>query len=184
MSSSGSQTTGSFLRHADGRPSELRDAIAKGDCAQAARLIAAGTDPLLPDSPGRPLLDPERVEPEVLHRIRQEYLRLPSAPDQLEADEGPTIETLRTDGIVKLEGLVDSAELSKLRSEFAQFMRQMALARATKIVTLRKWSHRYDQEHYWHKRQRSYVTNDALRRVPSILSLSGLREIVRVADRF
>lgn len=135
----------------------------------AARLLARGASHDRKDARGRRPLDPANVDPETLHRIRQELRRTPLLPDdRLALDFGPRgapwLEQLRREGIVQIPGLVPPAELASMQREFEGFVEvldhERALGRGDKRA--------YDEEEHWWPDDRAYITNNAFKHSPSL----------------
>ncbi|NNL68249.1 MAG: hypothetical protein HKP30_18515, partial [Myxococcales bacterium] len=119
---------------------------------------------------GHGALDPAFFDLEALHRIRQEYQRLPRPPfDDETRLRGPAAESvaaLRRDGIVRLPGFVPPVTLRRLRRDSARWLLRMRLARLLRPQGIRK-AH-YDSREYWRPTHRAYVTNDALAESPAL----------------
>ncbi len=156
---------------ADGNTA-LHMAVKNGKLQIAAILLQRGADWTLKNAEGRTALDPELVGLETLHRIRQEYQRLAEPP--YDGAEPPSdrvasyISSLERDGILKVSGLLDSGQLARLREDFTQRIRKLRLA--STFLPAKRYFH-YDQEEYWDRKRRSYVTNDALAISPGLLTL-------------
>lgn len=150
--------------------SALHDAVRRGEHRRAATLLAEGADPDACDASGHGALDPAFTDLDTLHRIRQEYQRLPRAPygdaTRLEGPASDLVQALRRDGIVKLPGFVPATELRRLRHDFSRWLRRMRLARLLRPGSVRKGH--YDSRAYWHAKHRAYVTNDALAESPTL----------------
>jgi hypothetical protein len=135
----------------------------------AALLLARGASHDLVDARGRRPLDPTNVDPETLHRIRQELRRTPRIPDDPRAlafgpAGDPWLAQLRRDGIVRIPGLVPPELLASMQREFEDFVgvldRERALGRADKAS--------YDEEEHWWPDDRAYVTNNAFKHSSSL----------------
>jgi hypothetical protein len=157
---------------------DLRNALGQTALHVAARcsrveaavlLLARGASHDLVDARGRRPLDPTNVDPETLHRIRQQLRRTPRIPDDPRALVfGPTgdpwLAQLRRDGIVRIPGLVPPELLASMQREFEGFVgvldRERALGRADKAS--------YDEEEHWWPDDRAYITNNAFKHSSSL----------------
>lgn len=159
--------------------SSLHEAVGRGECLRAARLLADGADPARRDAAGHRALDPAFAGLDVLHRIRQEYQRLPLPPYDGADDPDPTLQALSRDGIVHVPGLVPGEALRRLQSEFPRFVRRLRLTRH-----FRRGTPHYDERQYWQPQHRSYVSNDALAHLPSLLAVCCDSSIPALAHRY
>ena len=176
----------------DGEPSRvgadgntpLHQAVKNGRFQVAAALLLGGADWTLRNAEGKTALDLEFASLPALHRIRQEYQRLPVAPYDRSsapcADVESYVSQLERDGILKVSGLVGSEQLAQMQSDFGRLVGRLDLAR---MLFRKRFSH-YDQEEYWHAEHRSYVTNDALACSAGLLSLCCDPVVIETANHY
>lgn len=107
---------------------------------------------------GRPLSQ-DFTTLESLHAIRQHYQRLPLAPYKhsvpISSDVAHCVTRLQEDGFIKLSDFLKPGELIRLRSDFACFMRNLKFKRLFGCASYRH----YDDEEYWSRHDRIFVTN-------------------------
>ena len=149
--------------------SALHVAARCGRVDAAALLLARGASHALIDARGRRPLDAANVDPETLHRIRQQLRRTASIPDDPRAlafgpAPDPWLAQLRRDGIVRIPGLVPPALLASMQGEFEGFVATLDRARA--LGHADKAS--YDEEEHWWPDDRAYITNNAFKHAPSL----------------
>jgi GT2 family glycosyltransferase len=161
------------LRACDGRGGEtpLHAAVRARRYAEAATLLAHGADWKVPNDEGKKPLEIGFTDLDTLHRIRQEYQRLPLAADAQTAasDERvrSAVQALARDGVLRLEGYIDPERLRRLQRDFNRFVRGLRTAR---LFGLKRFHH-YDEREHWRSEHRAYVTNDAIRHSAALLEL-------------
>lgn len=156
----------------------LRIAATANQPRVAALLLAHGADPETAAPDGAAALSADAIETETLHRIRQHYHRLDRDPGQARPDVPPALrasaEQLRNDGIVRLEGLLDDATLTRMRADFDSFVRRLN----TRILRGAGMFRHYDEEeHYW-PRDRAYVSNNAFRHSAALARFCGRSDLL------
>lgn len=162
----------------------LHEAVKNGNAQIAAMLLQAGADWTLKNAEGRTALDPVFASLPTLHRIRQEYQRLPVPPYDVatapSAEASSYAKQLERDGILKVSGLVDTQQLTQMQADFDRFVRKLKRAR---LFFRNRFSH-YDQEEYWQPQHRAYVTNDALACSAGLLALCCNPIVVETANHY
>ena len=166
--------TGSSPATAEGphtaKQSPLHEAVRRGWCAEAAKLLAHGADWKARNVEGQAPLELEFTDLDTLHRIRQEYQRLPLAvAGAVASDEriGPAVQALERDGMLRVEGFIEPERLRRLQRDFNRFVRRLRVAR---LFGLKRYGH-YDEREHWRPRHRAYVTNDAICHSAALLEL-------------
>jgi len=155
----------------------LHLAVKQRDARLAALLLAKGADYRCADAQGRAPLDPVLAGVELLHRIRQEYHRLPdvsaAATASPSAEDAGHIRTLGAHGIVHIAGFLEPAVLGRLQHEFPAFVRRLRMREAMRRLLRRQRAGvHYDEEEYWIPGERMYSTNNAFGYSPALLELS------------
>jgi len=161
----------------------LHEAVRGGHCRLAALLLAHGADPWLTNAAGAAALSTDFAELPTLHRIRQEYQRLPRPPyDADPAGDGvrSTLARLRRDGLVRVSGLLEPGELRRLQRDFRSCVRRLRLAQLFR----RGIRQHYDQAEYWYPARRSFVTNDAFKHSPTLLRISCDSRFAELAGHY
>lgn len=164
----------------------LHDAVRHGQTTLAASLLAEGTDWTISNAAGELALSPEFATLPVLHRIRQEYhrLRAPASDGGRQAlgRLEPSLTELERDGVARVRGCFNVDEVKRMQTEFRAFVRKVNLTRW--LPGKRFKFKRYDQREYWQPKHQSYVTNDAFRYSPELVSLCCKPEIIALANRY
>lgn len=166
------------------RETALHEAVRRGHSRIAALLLAHGADYMRTSASGNTLLSRDFTSLEALHSIRQHYQRLPLVPYKNAIpgshDVARCVTRLHEDGFAKVSGFLEPAELAQLRADFASFMRTIKLKR---LVGRAFFSH-YDDEEYWIRRNRSFVTNNAFKYSAQLLSLCCSSFLVETANHY
>jgi hypothetical protein len=97
------------------------------------------------------------------------------------AEVASHVSHLERDGIFKLSGLVDVAQLAQMQRDFSRRVRHLRLA---SVFSRKKRFSHYDQEEYWDRKQRAYVTNDALACSPALLALCCNPIVIETANYY
>ena len=156
--------------HTSGGQSSLHEAVLRRQYAEAARLLAHGADWTARNDEGKVPLEIGFADLDTLHRIRQEYQRLPLAVAGAAASDeriAPALQALARDGILRLEGFLEPERLRRLQDDFDRFVGPLRLAR---VFGLKRFRH-YDEREHWRPAHRAYVTNDAIRHSAALLAL-------------
>ena len=168
----------------DRETTALHEAVENGHAQIAATLLLGGADWTLKNTEGKTALDPAFSSLPTLHRIRQEYQRLPIAPyDGATAPPAPVssyVNQLERDGILKVSGLIGADQLRQMQADFERLVRRLKIGR---LFYRKRFSH-YDQEEYWHATHRSYVTNDALACSTGVVALCCNPIVIETANHY
>lgn len=166
------------------RETTLHEAVRRGHSRIAALLLAHGADYTKTSASGGTPLSRDFTTIESLHSIRQHYQRLPLPPYKKtrprSGDVAACVNRLKEDGFVKVSNFVEPAELAQLRADFASFIRTIRLKRMIGRASFRH----YDDEEYWIRRQRSFVTNNAFKYSARLLDLTCSAFVVDVANHY
>lgn len=139
----------------DGR-TVLHHAAAGKAARKAAILLSHGADWTITDSEGKSALALEHVDIEMLHRVRQEYLRLRVSPyrggEAKSKQARRLVARMRKDGLVRVSDMIPAALLQTIRSDIGTALREMKPP---------DFCH-YDQKEYWNEKHQACVFNDAL----------------------
>jgi hypothetical protein len=162
----------------------LHRAVASGQAAEAACLLAHGADPHAADSIGRSPFDPGLVPIETLHAIRQHYQRYrtmegdPAA--RLPAPLRAIAAELAARGIVRLPGFVAPAALEGMRNGLRAFVAEVdaLLARGLGVY------HHYDEELHWAPKYQAYFGNNAFKYSPDLVRMCFSHELLALVDSF
>ena len=166
-------------RDPDGRTA-LHHAVAGGDAATAACLLAYGANHALGDRTGHGALDPERIDVEVLHAVRQRYHRFRRSDEPQRAGWSRAAEwaaDVSRRGIVKVAQYVEPDELQLMRREFAAFARNLG----SRIVRGDAVKRDYFEEEHWWPRDRAFVTNNAFKYSTQLVRFSRRPELLEAA---
>ncbi len=170
----GSPLAGVEAPHASnghGGETPLHDAVRGRRYAEAARLLAHGADWKVRNGEGKKPLEIGFTDLDTLHRVRQEYQRLPLVAEGQSAasDERvrSLVQALARDGVLRLEGYIEPERLRRLQRDFNRFVRRLQTAR---LFGLKRFRH-YDEREHWRREHRAYVTNDAIRHSAALLEL-------------
>lgn len=121
---------------------------------------------------------------ERLHNIRQIVRRAPLpgyiGSHPLDEQYAGSIETLRSEGIVRLQQLIDEESRAVLHRQFSEFVeyldRKMSAGEGLKKF--------YDEEvHYW-PAEKAYVTNNAFRFCPSLIDVALSPALLGLAEAY
>lgn len=139
----------------------LHEASKRGYTHLAALLLSKGADYTVRNVAEQTALVTDFTDITTIHRIRQEYQRMPVYPyDQKTQNQqvNDYVDQLNRDGLLKISGLIDSVQLSQLKKDFKTFISRVRIKRFLKF----KGFTRYNEKEYWRANHRAYVTNDAL----------------------
>jgi len=139
----------------------LHEACKRGYTHLAALLLSKGADYTIRNAAEQTALATDFTDITTIHRIRQEYQRMPVHPYDQESQNQQVnsyVDQLNRDGLLKISGLLNSAQLSQLKKDFKTFIKRIRIERFFKF---KGFTH-YNQKEYWRANHRAYVTNDAL----------------------
>ncbi len=150
--------------------SALRCAVDANHLEVAARLLIHGADHAATDADGLTPLDPNCIEPHSLHRLRQLHRRMAWPPNANAGDaiRDPALDTLVSDGIVKMPALVAADVVDRMRAAMTRFVGVLD----AQVRRGRSRKRHYDERwHYWES-DAAYVCNDAFRFSPDLVALA------------
>ena len=164
--------------------SALRCAVDGGRLDVAAQLLIHGADHAVADADGLTPLDPQCIERESLHRLRQLHRRS-EWPPAADTDAGdtpgdPLLDRLRADGMAKWPGLVEPGVVHRMASALSRFVGLLDAQRARGRGGKRHYDERW---HYW-TGEAAYVCNDAFRFCPELVALACDSRITRLARAY
>ena len=136
-------------------PNQVRDKgntalheASKRDYTQlAALLLSKGADYTIRNAAEQTALSTDYTDIATIHRIRQEYQRIPVHPyDQKSQNQqvNSYVDQLNRDGLLKISGLLNSTQLSQLKKDFKTFINRIRIKRFLKF---KGFTH-YDQKEY------------------------------------
>jgi len=139
----------------------LHEASKRGYAHLAALLLSKGADYTVRNAVEKTALDTDFTDITIIHRIRQEYQRMPVYPYDTNSQNQQVnnyVDQLNRYGLLKISGLLDSAQLAQLKKDFKILINRVRIERFLKF----KGFNHYDTKEYWRAKHRAYVTNDAL----------------------
>ena len=162
----------------------LHEAVRHERPLMAALLLANGADWTVRNTEGKQALSLDFTSLPILHRIRQEYQRLPVAPYDtiLPSSEWVQcqLEQLEHEGVVKISGFIKPEELKRMQSDFRTFVNKIKIGR----IFFRKRFVSTNQDEYWRPKHRAYVTFDALRYSVDLIDICCNPAVIELANHY
>jgi hypothetical protein len=162
----------------------LHEAVAGGHAQTVACLLVYGANHRLADNQERTPLGLPHTPIKLLHAIRQHHRRFRprrnAAGTKLSGAVAGWVHDLDEKGIVKVSGLLSAEEVTGLRHDFADFIRNLEakLARGTGVFQ------NYDEEEHLWPADQAFVTNNVFKYSAELIRLFCRDSLVQVANTY
>ena len=162
----------------------LHHAVASSQFEAAACLLGYGADHRIADILGRRPLGLAFTDHATLHAVRQRYQRFRrrslqnSQPDSSQVREW--LADLSRHGVIRVSGLVNSAELAQLRHDFSRFLDNLNGKLASGSGA---YQHYFEEEHFWEADQ-AYISNNAFKYSPELVRLCCKEPILQLVKYY